>query len=109
MKVRPLAPEDADQDPDAAPVYSKDDAERLRLGSHEHEALGGRALPKRVGRLNLRFDAENELLFDRREVYRILEEVGVPVPIYTVHNADAATPSGRARPTGSGSCCYAGG
>ena len=35
MKVRPLAPEDADQDPDAAPVYSKDDAERLRLGSGE--------------------------------------------------------------------------
>ena len=35
---------------------------------------------------------KQEMLFDRRVTYRMLEEVGVPVPHYTVFNAeDAAT------------------
>ena len=33
---------------------------------------------------------KQEMLFDRRLVYRTLEECGVPVPTYTVFNAEDA-------------------
>ena len=33
---------------------------------------------------------QQEVLFDRRATYRALEEVGVPVPTYTVFNAENA-------------------
>ncbi len=37
---------------------------------------------------------KQEMLFDRRLVYRTLEECGVPVPTYTVFNAEDASDTG---------------